>query len=348
MFYQLIHIQTVILCSLWISTAPTQADWVNNCPAVNWGWGALPPITGLADVDTWLLIRAVDLETGEIHCEVAAFHNLAQLPCGGMIPVDRYRLDMIFKDAPHLVCTAPAPDLSLCSEIPEGVLEWRGPYPVYSPDPVAPCELPGVDNTMDLTTMDDYQLLGANLAWWGVRISPQDWQNRFDEQIRGAADAARIPADLLKSMIAAESQFWPLWSGDAGEIGWLQVTREGLDTALRYSPELFDKYCSQAIDIYRCFGGYELLRSWEKGAIQEVILADLQVSGVPTDAAAQAADDLWISAMVLRGFACYAMVLAPDLDTWDAAVVLYNAGESCLVPGGYCEKGKDYLIKVKQ
>jgi hypothetical protein len=346
MFYQLIHYSTIVLCSLWISTTPTSAMWQQSCPAVNWQWSSVPAISGMAPVDTWLQIQAVNIASGEVLCSVPAFPNLHKVPCPEITRLDEYRLDLVFLDAPHLVCTASSPDPNQCTDIPDGRLEWRGPYQVDLPDPVIPCTLPPVNNGGDLTTYTNYDFLAGRLSWWGVNIDPFDWQNRFDEQIRGAADAAGVPARLLKMMIAAESQYWPLWTGDAGEVGWLQVTWSGADTALRHSEQLFERYCPRAIFAPRCYYGYDLLSSGEKSDVQAVLLADLRVEGVPTDAADMAASDLWISAQVLRGFACYGRELAPGRDAWETAAVLYNAGPACLLPDGFCPKGQEYLGKV--
>lgn len=347
MFYQLIHYSTIVLCSLWISTTPTVATWQSSCPGVNWHWSSVPTISGMAPVDTWLQIRAVNIATGETLCTVPAFPNLHKVPCSELVgKLDQYRLDLIFLDAPELICTARAPDDALCKDIPAGRLEWKGPYQVDLPEPVIPCTLPPVDNKGDLTTAATYEFLAGRLAWWGVQISPLDWQNRFDEQIRGAGDAAGVPASLLKSMIAIESQFWPLWTGDAGEVGWLQVTWDGADTALRHSEQLFERYCPQAIFAPRCYYGYDMLSSGEKSDLQALLLADLRVEGVPTDAADQAASDLWTSAHILRAFACYGQQLAPARDTWETAAILYNAGAACLLPDGFCPKGQEYLGKV--
>jgi len=196
-----------------------------------------------------------------------------------------------------------------------------------------------------MATTEKYDFLAGRLAWWGVRIDPLDWQNRFDEQIRGGATAAGVPADLLKAMIAAESQFWPLWTGTDGEVGWLQLTPDGADTALRHNEQLFVFYCPQAIHPLRCMKGYDLLAGWEKSQVRAVLLADLRVEGVPTDAAAMAAADLWTSAQVLRGFACYAQAIT-DAEIWSTAAVLYNAGAGCLRPDGFCPQGLEYMERV--
>jgi hypothetical protein len=344
--YHLVHIQTLILCSLWISTPPTMQTWLTSCPQVNWDWGTVE----FVDWDKFLMIRAVEIDTGITICQIPAYPNLDRTPCHGMTRMDKYRLELIWLDAATWLCTASQPEISSCAEPPViqegGRLEWRGPWTVSVPEPVIPCELPIVNNNISLATSEQYDFLTGRLAWWGVQISPLDWQNRFDEQIRGAAVSAGVPAVLLKSMIAAESQYWPLWTGDAGEVGWLQLTPEGADTALRHNEQLFGFYCPQAINPIRCFAGYDLLMGWEQSHVIATLMADLRVEGTPVDAADQAAADLWTSAQVLRGFACYAGEIAPGMDTWEAALVLYNAGAGCLATGSTCPEGQEYLRKL--
>jgi hypothetical protein len=222
-------------------------------------------------------------------------------------------------------------------------------YETRSVDLEPACTLPLVNNSGDLTTHDPLDFLAGRLTWWGIDSTADDWQNRFDDSLRGASDAAGVPAYLLKAMLKVESQYWPLWTGDAGEQGWLQVTWDGADTALRHSPDLYARYCPQAMRPARCTVGYALLTSDEKLRTQAVLLADLAVEGTPLEASTQAANDLWIYANILRAYACYAQALYPAApDVWTTAAVLYNAGPGCLsAEGTVCEQGKKYLEMLK-
>lgn len=49
-------------------------------------------------------------------------------------------------------------------------------------------------------------------------------ENRFDDQIRSAAQHYRLPPSLVKAVVWKESRFDPTVRGRAGEIGLMQVT----------------------------------------------------------------------------------------------------------------------------
>lgn len=226
---------------------------------------------------------------------------------------------------------------------------WELAY-TYTVDLPPACTLPPVDNSAPLATENEYTFLAGRLSWWGLDSTPVDWQNRFDDSIRAAADAADIPAALLKTMLAAESQFWPLWTGDAGEIGMIQLTWDGADTVLRYSPDLFTRYCPRAIYPTRCAAGYDLLAGWEKSRVQTELINDLRVEGTPLQASVMAANDLLTYARIVRAYACYTLTLYPSTpDLWTATAVVYNAGPLCLSADGMviCEQGKRYLEMLK-
>ena len=61
---------------------------------------------------------------------------------------------------------------------------------------------------------------GAGTAWfWWSR-----YEDRFDPQIRAAAQRYRLPPSLVKAVVWKESRFDPSVRGRAGEIGLMQVT----------------------------------------------------------------------------------------------------------------------------
>ena len=342
LFFLLLAPPSIPACILWIDRPPIVDDYrPPQCPLelmLSWDWYDLRLIDG----------------AGEILCEWPANVSLTNIPCSPS-PVKNYHIE-IWLNTNQYVCDIRAPALSaevVALQCPEwvdeyntGELEIRGPFEIWTPAIAAPaCTLPSVDNTKSLATAIDYQFLEGRLKWWGIDISPLDWQNRFDEQIRGAADVAGVPAVLLKGMLANESQFWPLWTGDAGEVGWLQLTWDGADTALRHSPELFARYCQRAL-WSGCSTGYDVLTDGQQYAVRSALVADLTMTGTPLQASAEAANDLWIYAHILRAYACQAQELYPDLDAWQSAAVLYNAGTGCIQDGVVCSQGRTYLNEV--
>jgi hypothetical protein len=342
-FFLLLAPPPAPVCVLWIDRPPVANDYLPPvCPLdLMLGWD-------------WYNLRLVD-GNGLTLCDWPAAVSLTIIPCNPS-PVNNYNIE-IWLNANIWACNVRAPTPVLTSEAVAlqcsdwldeyraGMLEIRGPFEIGIPKPTIPaCTLPQVDNSAPLATTNDYKFLAGRLSWWGIGISALDWQNRFDEQIRGAADAAQVPAALLKAMLAHESQFWPLWTGDAGEVGWMQLTWDGADNAIRHDPELFARYCQRAL-WSGCSVGYDLLTDNQQYAVRSELVADLIVYGTPVEAAAMAAGDLWIYAHILQAYACQAVALYPDRDVWQSAAVLYNAGTAC-IQGIICPQGQTYLSEV--
>ena len=335
--------------------APTCSLWLDRPPLVSDYYPPACPLDLMLAWD-WYDLRLIS-QDGAVLCEWPAADQLIKVPCQPF-PAKYYRIE-VWLNKPMFACSLwlEEPNYSIY-DIREQCPEWEswsiagdltilGPWEVSPPTPTIPaCTLPQVDNSGPLATENDYQFLAGRLAWWGINSTASAWQNRFDEQIRGAADVAGVPARLLKNILANESQFWPLWTGNAGEVGWMQLTWDGADTALRHDPELFERYCQLAIWTPYCTS-YDNLTSEMAYAVRSELVADLTVTGTPIQAADQAADDLWIYAHVLRGYSCWAAVLYPDRDIWETAAVLYNAGNSCIVDDIVCQEGLEYLSELK-
>jgi hypothetical protein len=333
---------------------PTCVLWLDRPPLVSDYYPPACPLDLMLPWDNYNLHLVG--QDGVLLCEWAAADQLTQVPC--QPATSRSYIIEVWLNGPMFACNLwlRDPEYSI-EDITEQCSEWQdeflageltilGPWEVSPPEPVAPaCTLPQVDNSQPIGTSEDYQFLAGRLAWWGIHIPAWEWQNRFDEQIRGAADVAGVPASLLKGMLANESQFWPMWTGDAGEVGWLQLTWDGADNALRNDPELFSRYCQLAIWPMYCTG-YDILTSEQRYAVRSELLADLAVTGTPVDAADQAAEDMWIYAHVLRAYACQASTLYPERDVWQTAAVLYNAGAGCIQGEVICSQGRTYLDNV--
>ena len=330
--------------------APACVLWINHPPVSN---DFLPPVCPVMDWDLYNL-RAISPNGGTI-CQWPASDSLEKIPCAALLPLNDYHIE-VWLNQPMWVCNiwSDKPEITItdmANQCPDWQYRWneltvQGPFEIHAPEPaVNACTLPQVGNSAPLSTNISYEFLSGRLQWWGLDITAADWQNRFDEKIRGAAVAASVPAPLLKAMLANESQFWPMWTGDKGEQGWMQLTWDGADTALRHDPELFQKYCPQAIWLPYCTG-YDLLTDEQRTMVKNVLLGDLVVTGTPLQVADQAADDLWIYAHVLRAYACQAAELYPDRDVWQSAAVIYNAGTACIKGGVVCPQGQKYLDEV--
>lgn len=347
--YYLVSIETIIFCSLWITTPPTLDLWIQSCPSFNFGWGGLPPISGLADIDTYIFITATDLETGMIVCTVPAFHNFTGPPCSDLGRLDQYRLDLIHLNAANILCTVYSngpPDITQCNIDTKGLtIEWRGPYEIKPP--TAGPDLIIIPPRPDLTRsiITDYNLEHLNywLRWYDLGDS-YTWQNQFNDNVLAASVLTNVPPDILKSVIGQESQFWPGWTGIHGEVGLIQLTYDGADLALRYSPYLFNKYCQMAAYYYYCLNGYDLLPPGYKYLVQSAMVSDLILDGSIPDRVKQIKYDLVTYGHILAAYYSYAAALG--YEGWNYALAAYNAGGSCIITGTICPDGDKYLSKV--
>ena len=358
MIYSIVWVHTILFCSMWGATPPTLVQWQASCPSFNFGWGTLPAlnIPGLADVDTWLFMRAVEIDTGQTACEEPVFHHLGDVPCPGLQPLDDYLLQIVWRDAARTICAVKSPTppdpMTACPPgslypdmPPDAVLELRGPF---TPPPPPTAEIvitpPPPDFTQPLATTDNLELLSYWLRWYNLG-DPIAWQNRWDDSILGAGMVASVPPQILKAVIGQESQFWPMWTGIDGEVGLIQLTQDGADTALRHSPALYDRYCPLAIWPPYCSRKFDQLPGWQQDHIAAALLADLTLTGPPLDRAAQVSDDLVTYARILAAYYVYAAELG--WPGWDYALAAYNAGGSCILTGQICPEGQIYLGKVK-
>jgi len=89
----------------------------------------------------------------------------------------------------------------------------------------------------------------------------QEWQNRFDNRIIDVAKETGVPAQLLKNLFAAESQFWPGAFKDPKEYGLGQLTENGAETILLWNPTFYEKFCPLILNADACKKGYVYLNA---------------------------------------------------------------------------------------
>lgn len=85
------------------------------------------------------------------------------------------------------------------------------------------------------------------------------WQDRFDEHIISVAQASGVPGQLLKNIIAQESQFWPGPYLAGREHGLSQITELGADAVLFWNPELYERFCPKLLSQHICQQPYAKL-----------------------------------------------------------------------------------------
>lgn len=99
------------------------------------------------------------------------------------------------------------------------------------------------------------------------------WQNQFDPTIYEAAVTNAIPAQLLKRILAQESQFWFGASDDYIHFGPGQITQSGLDALLIWYPEYYRQICPEVFTSDTCSKRYSNLSKTERAMIRGRFLA---------------------------------------------------------------------------
>lgn len=166
------------------------------------------------------------------------------------------------------------------------------------------------------------------------------WQNQFDPVIWVSSRESGIPARLLKTLIQVESQYWP-GTGDntLAEYGLTQLNYLGLDTALRWDPQLFKQLCNNTI--YDCNKGYASmppdLQAQAKGALLNLIDSACVncPGGINLTSASQSIPML---SQALRANCAQTKYILDDQtlksdsydDMWRFTLVSYHSGYQCL------------------
>jgi len=179
----------------------------------------------------------------------------------------------------------------------------------------------------------DYGLMNSGYASvcgldqaWPMVI---EYQNQLDQQITEAAAAQEIPGQLLKRVIAIESQFWPdqhiNW-GAAGEAGLGQLTHNGADTLLMWDSGQYEAVCRPLFGS-ECDYSYYSLDDWQRSALQNEIMNNPSLETLARAIRANAGQAGGIIRDI-TGDRPGAYMSHADL--WRAALVNYNAGPGCL------------------
>jgi hypothetical protein len=352
------------VCTMWIAHAPTQAEMASA--GCTWS-------TQQAAAYVW---RGVDLHTGRVVCQRPA-GQLPTITCN-LWPLDHYLIKVYEPDYRENYCYAslthagPPTDQDIADQCPKsarlvlqnGTAIWTfvtsGPAPDPEPAPVI-CPLPDLTpdqippDSSGLATHADYQLLAYQLRWYyGTDAGMDDWQNQLDPDIYRAGQAVLVPPRILKGMIAQETQFWPLndpVSPSRGETGLGQLTDDGADLVLHYSPDLFDQWCHVAIDKSYCIKGYDLITDNQRQMVRDVLRAALNITGTPKEAIQEARGQIETWAMVLKAYYCAAGEIVRPANvapSWEYALAAYHAGPECVRGGDICPDGQKYVEEVEK
>jgi len=171
------------------------------------------------------------------------------------------------------------------------------------------------------------------------------WQNQFDAQILQVAREMEIPAQLMKSVFARESQFWPGIFRSFREAGLGQLTENGADTVLLWNPSFFNQFCPLVFEKSVCQNGFAFLNEEHQNLLKGALVNKVNAACPDCPAGidlSQASFSVNVFAGTLRascdqaGQIVYnttgaaAGLSSSYVDLWRFTLVNYNAGPGCL------------------
>jgi hypothetical protein len=100
------------------------------------------------------------------------------------------------------------------------------------------------------------------------------WQNQFDAQILQVSKATGVPGQLIKNVIAQESQFWPGTFNTSFEFGLGRMTEMGADSVLLWDPSFFTEFCPLVLNNHACKSGYVNLSKDNQALLRGALAAE--------------------------------------------------------------------------
>jgi hypothetical protein len=339
------------ICALWISKPPNEKQMIDAC--------GVPTFT-----NEQLIMRAVNIYTNQVECERPAT-ELPEIGCS-LVPLDHYRLVIVWPDYQKPLCTVYVDRSRIptkaeiddqCGDLPD---EYEIRYQTSiqqetKPAPAPVCQMPQLPSGLlagpaSLATNKNYGILGYNLRWnYGQDFDIVSWQNQWDDEIYMAGKSYNVPPALIKALFSVEAQFWPLYNGP-NEIGMGQITDDGADIVMRYSPQLYSKICSLAS--FQC-QAYALMNSDDRQRVRDMFRSKLITTGTPRMAAGQVAKQMDTWAQILAAYYCAAGETLGGwsdqsfLSRWNYTLAAYHSGFDCIHSGEICQSGMRYLEKIK-
>lgn len=172
------------------------------------------------------------------------------------------------------------------------------------------------------------------------------WQNQFDAQIFSTAEGSHLSPQLIKNLIAQESQFWPgEYAISPNEYGLGRLTEAGTETLLMWNKAFFDEFCPQILSEETCEAGFHHLLPSQQEMLRGAVASrvNLICSICPYGFDFNRVDyDIEVIAGSLLANAAQVGKMFENLtnkpagssasyeDLWRFVLVNYNAGAGCL------------------
>ncbi len=181
-----------------------------------------------------------------------------------------------------------------------------------------------------------------------ARNKLKEWQNRFNQEIINASKESGIPSQLLKNVIAQETQFWPsaVLDMETHEVGFGRQTELGSDVILLYNEDFYRKFCPLVLDQSVCNAGYVFLTADQQKMLRGALLSSANLDcpscegGINT---AKASLSIRIVAQMLlancRQTGAMISTISGDTpaeiasyeDLWKFTLTSYHAGAGCFL-----------------
>jgi hypothetical protein len=179
-----------------------------------------------------------------------------------------------------------------------------------------------------------------------ARPAVEAWQNRFDLRILTVAVERNVPAQLLKSIFAQESQFWPAVFEDVvKEYGFGKLTTDGADATLLWNRSFFNQFCPLVLSASACDRGYSFLQPGEQALLRGALVREVDAtcgdcptgidlrraeSSVGVFAETLLANCEQVGRMVANTTGEEPGDVASYNDLWRMTIANYNAGPGCV------------------
>jgi hypothetical protein len=160
-----------------------------------------------------------------------------------------------------------------------------------------------------------------------------EWQNQYNVSIEAAGDAYRLPARVLKGIIAQESQFWPE-PGIEFEYGLGSLSENGIDTLFTWDTPSYLAVCLPALGEDACQTGYDHLspdqRAYLRGLALRAIGTDQEIDLI---ARTLKACSVQVGQMVRNETDQAPGKVTTYEDLWNLTIANYHAGAGCMAEG---------------
>ncbi len=159
-----------------------------------------------------------------------------------------------------------------------------------------------------------------------------EYQNRYDQLIYEAGKKQKVPARIVKGLIAQESQFWAT-SDTPYEYGLGCITESGADMLLRWNSSYFLQVCTSSYPLNResCYSGFSALDEDKQTALRGVVISKVGTGEeIEMLAAAIRGSVYQVSQIVNNATGETPSAVSTYEDMWKFTVANYYSGSGCL------------------